>query len=146
MLIEKTYNKVIEFKDCKLFHNGDYTTIIFNDGTETSNWPLPNDPFYVEIAASCGFDKDHLMDYCFEHEFFHIFIPLNFFIEESYVATRTARRIKMSISAAKAEERLVYYFQRYKGFPDKNQALDENWPILVDEANRLLYDTTHSTE
>lgn len=131
------YRKKIEFKHCTLYHNGNYCSTVFNDGYESSNWPQ-TDKTYRDLVSSLGYDNP--MDYCFEHEFFRTFLPVNLYIREGYGIAAIAKREKIKESAFLAEERLIYYFQRWFRDPKNNQALDHNWPELADEARKILYE------
>ena len=51
------------------------------------------------------------MSYCFEHEVAHLLVPLLLFGERGYVSWMSANQRRMSLAAAKAEERLIYYIQ-----------------------------------
>ncbi len=130
----------IKIGDCTLVHHGNYCTNYYPDGTESSNWAHPDDQFYKDIASHCGFSPDELMEYCFQHEFVHSFLPLKFFGRESYVVNMSAHQRKASISAAMMEERMVYYFQRF--MHDKTIVpMDNDWYAYREEALQILKDS-----
>lgn len=87
---------------------GDVTSTTFPNGSTCSNWP-PASADYEMTARWLGFDD--LGAYNFEHEVTHILAPLVMFGERGYVSWMAAQGRKMSLAAAKAEERLVWMVQ-----------------------------------
>lgn len=136
---------------CSIHHEGQLLAIVErkdghilttlwpgSDAEVTSaNWPLPQDPYYVEVAAQCGFGPDRLMEYCHEHELLHSLLPVRFFGHQGYTITMSARQKSASLAGAKAEERLIYYAQRYIG--GVIPAIDPQWETLKQEVSTMLY-------
>jgi hypothetical protein len=110
----------------------------YYDGTESSNWPHLSDETYRGIAASIGFPEtpEGLMDYCFEHEFFHSFLPMVMFGRASYVVWNSAHAKPGRLVAAQMEEKMVYYFQRY--FHGRVAAIDDHWAAWKTQAQEML--------
>lgn len=123
---------------CVLTRYDDRVTTLYRDGAESSNWPLVDDPAYREIAASLYFDTstEGLLDYCFEHEFFHSFLPMVMFGRASYVVWNSAHGLPGRVTAAQMEEKMVYYFQRY--FHYDTSSIDPNWIHYRAKAEQML--------
>jgi hypothetical protein len=93
-----------------------------------SSWPPADRGDYARIAAELGFGAD-LGAYNFEHELCHVLVPRALFGERGYVSWMAASGRKMSLAAAKAEERLIYYVQQAA----HQTALDDKFRVLLSD-------------
>lgn len=109
----------------------DRVETVFPDGSSTSNWP-PGDQAFADVAQACGFGPGQLMDYVWEHELCHTLVPQVLFGTHGYVATMSAQGRRMSLAAARAEERLVWYAQRIASYAyDMTWSFDEQFAPVV---------------
>lgn len=123
---------VIEISGARIERHADHILTTFPDGASTANWP-PDDPdgSFRHVAESCGISD--LLAYLHEHEVAHLLVPLRLFGETGYVSWMAAHGRKMSLAAARAEERLIYWVQRMTDDP----ALDHPDPQMRAVADEL---------
>lgn len=143
LLIKPSVNETIQVN---IERHETWVTTTFSDGTETSNWPHPDDETYVRVAEDCGFSHSQLMDYCWEHEVLHTLLPLRFFGRPGHVSWCAAHGIRANLAGAMAEERLIYYVQRYIYEPETYPCPDPQWEDLRKETVRLLGDLRNRGE
>lgn len=113
---------------CTLYRLRDHVLTVHADGSTTANWP-PSSASFAATAQECGFAD--LMDYVWEHELCHALVPLELFGEPSYVSRMAALNEPLDPTAAAAEERLVYYVQRY--IAGAMPCFDPQWGAVRDE-------------
>lgn len=101
---------MIQLKYCTIEKQPWGSTIRYPDGTESSSWPLDTD-FYRWVVAACGHDDP--VNYCFEHEFCHVFLPEFLFDDHSAIIWNNAHKEHIDSRAGAWEEKLIFYFQQY---------------------------------
>lgn len=125
----------VELKYCTVEHKGDHVLTTFPDGTSSANWPHPDDQSYIDVAKSCGFDD--LMEYCWEHELLHSIMPEVLFDRPGYVVWMQAHQKPCNLAGAKAEERLIYYIQKWL-IATLDEPFDPQWNDVVRRMNEVL--------
>ena len=116
---------------------GDLTSTTYVGGEHCSNWPPADGGGYAQIAAELGFGTD-LGAYNFEHELCHVLVPRVLFGERGYVSWMAAQGRRMSLAAAKAEERLIYYVQRMVVSLERDDGYMWNGDPQIEQAARIL--------
>jgi hypothetical protein len=116
---------------------GDLAVTVYSGGEECSNWPPADGGDYARIAAELGFGTD-LGAYNFEHELCHVLVPRVLFGERGYVSWMAANGRKMSLAAAKAEERLIYYVQQHAFYITDSTARAYTPDPQIGNAARIL--------
>jgi len=101
---------MIQLKYCTIEKQPWGSTIRYPDGTESSNWPHDNDS-YRWVVEACGHTDP--VQYCYEHEFCHVFLPEFLFDAQSHIVWQNSHNLEINEAASHWEERLIFYFQQY---------------------------------
>lgn len=117
--------------------DGGMTEIVFLDGRSSVSWPHPEQPHYHAVAHRCGYDGD-LAQYCFEHDFVHLFLCEKLYDRECPILRAQAEDCEVRGPEAAFEELAVQSFQMFMRGNQRPFVADVPWDELRAEALRLL--------